>query len=577
MSTFGGSSVGRTIVGGAQRNNVGGRMRDQDASASPPVLQLAVVIEYVYQPQAILSNAEIKDKWMSVVNNPELIDVMPVGSVIAQIISDSGGLSATGYTILFPFFSSHIQFPVKIGEIIHVVYQDYVGRGNQLGFWMTRVHGNRAVEDANYTHLDRQFDGLNNLQNWSTNQLTKIQSSPEPGFPNGAGTIDTHTVRPIDNQGDPYAHFLSASQAAPFQSTMEPVPRWNKRPGEFVLQGSNNTMVVFGEDRTGPVDPNVNTEDQEETAGGFSGTIDIVAGRGRHLPASESENPTLTSPRVIKNSKGLLETDKAPWRNADTDGSRKTDNPNEGDPDFINDAARLMATMQAAVDEKFGITELPFPDKLLPILQPTSDTKLNRSYVVGKADHVRMIARTDAENGIDGTLLFLRQGAEDDGSDIGLIWMDKNGLGMNAKKVFFGQAVHEDPNENDNIDYNDDSGPFEPWILWSKYKDTVDSLQGQINALESKHKESIQSLRNGMKNILSAVENAFSANACPPYGQNPAITAAKAAIAATKDQLLDTPVDNPLTTVADDLSDKQKNNDDGNVSKKNHSQKLYGE
>ncbi len=277
MSTFGGSSVGRTLVGGAQRNNVGGRMRDQDASASPPVLQLAVVVEYVYQPQAILSNAEIKDKWMSVVNNPELIDVMPVGSVIAQIISDSGGLSATGYTILFPFFSSHIQFPVKIGEIIHVVYQDYVGRGNQLGFWMTRVHGNRAVEDANYTHLDRQFDGLNNLQNWSTNQLTKIQSSPEPGFPNGAGTIDTHTVRPIDNQGDPYAHFLSASQAAPFQSTMEPVPRWNKRPGEFVLQGSNNTMVVFGEDRTGPVDPNVNTKDQEETTGGFSGTIDIVA------------------------------------------------------------------------------------------------------------------------------------------------------------------------------------------------------------------------------------------------------------------------------------------------------------
>jgi len=80
-----------------------------------------------------------------------------------------------------------------------------------------------------------------------------------------------------------------------------------------------------------------------------------------------------------------------------------------------------------------------------------------------------------------------------------------------------------------------------------------------------------------MKNILTAVENAFSANACPPYGQNPAITAAKAAIAATKNQLLDTPVDNPLAAVANDLSDKQKNNDDGNVSKKNHSQKLYGE
>ena len=31
--------------------------------------------------------------------------------------------------------------------------------------------------------------------------------------------------------------------------TFEPVPRFTKRPGDFVIQGSNNTLISLGEER----------------------------------------------------------------------------------------------------------------------------------------------------------------------------------------------------------------------------------------------------------------------------------------------------------------------------------------
>lgn len=570
MSTFGGSNIGRTLVGGAHRTAIGRERRDNAVSASPPVLQKAVVVDIIYDVSVV--QGDYRDRLLQLVNNTELVDVMPVNSLVAQIVSDEGGLSASPFTILFPLFSSHIQLPIQVGEIVHVIYQDFVGRGNKVGYWLSRIHGNRAVEDANYTHLDRQYDALNNLQNWSTDNLSDIQTSPNPSFPNGAGTIDTYTIRPIDGQDDPYADYLERSLAAKLQ-TSEVVPRWNKRPQELVVQGANNALICLGEDRAGPVSGSAETESK-----GYSGTIDIVAGRGRHLPDNPKQEPALTAPRIIENSRGVFETDKAPWRNKASGGGRKRDNLNEGDPDYKNDAARLLVTMQSLVDNKFQITDLEFPESTLPVLQPTNEADsgtINRSYVVGKADHIRMVARKDKENKIEGTLLLVREGNAED-KDLGFLFINKYGMNLDAQKMFFGKAAHEDPAENDNINYNDDEGPYEPWILWSKYKDTVDSLQKQINDLQKEHKNAIQTLRDNLSTILTNVETAFSANTCVPYGQNPGITAAKLAIASGKNTLV-APVDEPLTKIGSDLSNEQTSNDNDNVSKKNHSQKVYGE
>lgn len=574
-SIHSGMNVSRRVIGGSTTNQVD--PRSGYTNGSPPTLQKAVVVDVIYDYNILTE--EYKEKLSVQVGNYELIDVIPIGSVIAQIISNDSGTSANPYTILFPFFSSHFMLPVQVGEVVHVIYQDYVGRGNKLGFWLSRIHGTRQVEDANYTHLDRQFDPLNNLANWTTENIKSIETSPDPNFPNGGDTTDTYSISPTEANVNPYDQFLEQSVAARLQ-TPESVPRWNKRPQELVLQGANNTLICFGEDRSGPA---ISDDSDEESADskGFSGTIDIVVGRGRFPPASKDEDPELTAARVIKNSRDSTETDKAPYRNKNENGRIK-DNPLEGNPDFVNDAARLYVSMQSVADTKFGVTTITFPAATLPISQPTNEDNtgtINRSYVVGKADHIRFIARKNEEKGIDGTILLLREGDPSDSTegeqDLSFLFVDKNGINLESKKIFFGSSVHEDPNESSNINYNDDDGPYEPWILWSKYKATVDNLQKQITDLQTEHKNSIQTLRNNIKTIFTNIETAFNTNVCPPYGANPGITAAQVAITDAKAKL-DTPVDEPLDKVKDSLDTDQSSNLTDNVSKVNHSQKIYG-
>jgi hypothetical protein len=65
--------------------------------------------------------------------------------------------------------------------------------------------------------------------------------------------------------------------------TPEPVPRWLKRPLEFVLQGSNNSLIVLGEDRNGSIggallEPPIDIPKQDGNPR-FAGAVDIVVGR----------------------------------------------------------------------------------------------------------------------------------------------------------------------------------------------------------------------------------------------------------------------------------------------------------
>ena len=55
--------------------------------------------------------------------------------------------------MFFPFFSSHLCLPVKPGEHVWCFY-DNVG-GKKIGYWISRKIAFLPVEDANYTHYDR--------------------------------------------------------------------------------------------------------------------------------------------------------------------------------------------------------------------------------------------------------------------------------------------------------------------------------------------------------------------------------------------------------------------------------------
>lgn len=571
-------NVSRRIVGGYTLNQSRSEQISAATAAPPPTLQTAVVADVIYDVSII--EGDYKTRLQNLVGNPELIDVLPVGAIIAQIISNEGGTSATPYTILFPFFSSHFQQPIQIGEQVHVIYQDFFGRGSSIGYWMSRIHSNRTIEDANYTHLDRRYDPSNNLVFWSTANLKNIRSSPDPNFPNGGNTQDTYTITPFRGQGNPYDDMYFSSSATRL-GTQESVPRWNKRPQEFILQGANNTLICLGEDRTGPVSASSGGGVIQEFKG-FAGSIDLVAGRGRFPPASPTEDPTRTAARLIRNSRGQQETDKAPFRNMNADGTRRQDNPNEGNPDYENDAARVYITMQSLVDDKFGITSIQYPEQTLPIAQPTNQQEqgtVNRSYVAGKADHIRLFARKNEPEGIEGTILILRQGdssTDTSGSrDLSYIFMDKNGMNLEADKIYFGTAAHENPNENDSINFNDDEGPYEPWILWSAYRAGVQSMQNQIKQLQDEHKKAIEEIRNQVAEHFGLLARAFDGGGTSaPYGPNSAVAAASV-IASNAENFIKNSGTN-LVPFVTTLSQSQADNMSNNISKINHSQKLYG-
>jgi hypothetical protein len=570
MTYRSGPNVGRSIVGHGNAS-IPGQLRQQSTEGSFPTLQKAVVIDVVYDTEVL--DSEYKERLKATVNNYELVEVLPINSIIARIISNSGGLSAQPDTILFPLFSSHVMFPVQVGEIVNVIYEDQNNLGSKIGYWISRTHGDRAVEDVNYTHLDRRFDPLNNLGNWSTENQSNIRTSPVPGFPNGGETPQTNTLSTTTNGNvNPYDEIINNAKAGKF-ITLEPIPRWKKRPNELIFQGTNNSLLSLGQDRANVVSGTLNGTDAKAE----SGTLYAVVGRGRFMPPSASSDAIAGSPRVIKNSRGYFETDKAPWRNQEPNGVRAKDKPQEGEPDFVNDATTFILSQQTKGDENFGLTELLYRESTLPIEQPTNSQNAgssNKAYAILKSDHIRMIARKNEESDIRGTILLIREGEE---NDLGYMFINEHGMNLDANKIYIGQASHENPADGEPT-FNDDNGPYEPYILWSKYRDTVNSLQQQINDLKDQHETSIKTLRTNVQTILQAISTATTApgaNICPPGAPNPAVAAIGAAI---KSQIskLTSPVDQPLTQATQKVSKEQNKNNKDNVSKKNHSQKIYG-
>lgn len=446
-----GFNANRRLAGSGGANIIGHELEKINTKGQSGTLFKAVVVEVITDPFS-LTEEQLETIGQSV-NNPELADVMPVNAVIAQIIANGGGMSSGGYTILFPLYQSHIMFPVNPGEIVYAIYEDYSDTGNKIGYWLTRTSGQKTTEDVNYTHLDRRFDKTTNQLNYSTFEKTQLSEITKgPDFQNGGGTEDTTTIPVLKKGENPFDTILKQSLAFKL-ITPEPVPRWKKRPGDFVLQGSNNTLICFGEDRSGPLE---NTQD----AKGFAGTIDIVVGRGRDIPKGDDEEPKLNAPRVITNSRGKLETDKAPFRR----GTNKSDNPNEGNPDFDHDAARLYVSMQTDGDTKFKINLNPTKSLSLPKL-PTIGT-FNKGYVVAKSDHIRLIARQNDEKGVKGTVLLIKEGNPD--QNLGYFFINENGqIQIEGPKIYKGKAT----------------GETEPEVLYTNYQETITSLQKQIDTL----------------------------------------------------------------------------------------------
>jgi hypothetical protein len=489
------TAISRRTVGGSTLGRPTAELRAASTTGAMPTLQRAVVVEIIDNPSALTE--EQKQILADQVNNPEFVDILPVNSILARMVSDSQDAGNPTSALLFPLFSGCMELPIVPGEHVWVIYPDSARSGTVIGYWITKVSEQRTVEDPNYTVHDRRFLPQYNPQALSTTERSQNQDIT-PDFPNGAGTPATATLRVTgSNNENPYDGIVENSTAIA-NFTFEPVPRWNKRPGEYVIQGRNNSTIVLGEDRTGPV------VRAEADAIGRAGSIDLVAGRARTLPPDENTDPEDTAPRLIENARSKLEVNKTPYL---IDG--RQDNPREGDPDLINDAARLLVTMQSEVDVNFGITNINFPTDTLEPVQPNDGSAgtLGKSYVVAKADNIRIIARKDDD--VDGTILIIREGTGED--DLAYLYIDATGkLQIYAPEIYLGKAT----------------GKAEPYIKWTEYKNTINHLQDEISSVREKLQNQLDEINTKYNRLVSTLTIAFSAATAVPYSPIASLTAA---------------------------------------------------
>ena len=446
------------------------------ADATSASLYRGVIIDVIHDP-AIFDEEQLEEIGATC-KDASLLEMAPRNSCIVQIVTGGqGAREDAAYMVCFPFFPPYLGMPIKPGEHVWVFIEDPTGPASALGYWICRISEPDYVDDINFTHSDRAFSALTSVPD-EREVEPPAEDDRGAGFPNGAGIPGKMRFR---NEGK-YDQIYSGSLG--MQSvTLEPVPRWTKRPGDLVLMGSNNTLISLGEDRgytkdsleeafaeppqwsnatttgaslaqanfdtppeDGPTDKNERT---------FAGTIDMVAGRGRYLPDPDSP-AELTACRVITNSRSYDEVDKnavGSGNDADNLQNRLTD-ASEGDPDFFNDASRIYLSMNTLPDFNFSIEYPQVPPagdsndgEDVEILEEFEDG-IGQAAIIMKSDEVRIIARQDMEQDtpIQGSITLIKEGTADDeaGEGRGIITIRPDGVIMiDGPKIVIGSGIEK--------------------------------------------------------------------------------------------------------------------------------------
>ena len=207
----------------------------------------AVVLEVINDPAAFRAQPNI-DFFLMDVNHSHFIERAPRNSVIVKILNDSQGKKESKELCL-PFFPPHLCFPVKPGEHVWVISPSSDGTQTQQYYWMCRVPTYLDSDDINYT-VDSRWLAYGKTDGEQTNGEDDKKDAEKDerlfGFPNGAS--ETSETFNISGGRHAYADILDQSLAIR-SFKFEPVPRLTKRPGDFVIQGSNNASITLGTTR----------------------------------------------------------------------------------------------------------------------------------------------------------------------------------------------------------------------------------------------------------------------------------------------------------------------------------------
>lgn len=525
-----GYNAGRQLTGGSGQNNNTQQSRDFLQGGSAPTIQRAVIVEIISDPTS-LTNAQMTNLENSVAN-PEMIEGMPYNSIIGRVITNSQDLGHPSLHVFYPMFPTHFQLPIKPGEQVLIMYEDYSGTGSSFGYWLSRPMAARQIEDVNYTHGDRIFDPFNHPRNMNSSILSSLTASA-PTFPNGAGTPESFSLFPSGST-NPYNDIVSRATAS-LIVTFEPVPRLKKRPGDLLLQGSNNASILLGQDRTGPILRVTGSEGRDIIE--KAGAVDIVAGLGapRKLPVDERTDPSEanhnpTAPRVIQNARNNKEVYKTPYK------SQKVDNPREGDPDFLRDLSRLYLAMKTKGDSNFKVQfdgeAGIFPssgDKLVQAISDLpSDAQNGQPFIVLKSEQIRVIAKgSDPDNGPTdhGEIRLIKEGSVDN-KDLSLFVMTKEG-----RIIMVGKDVQLQTHEDGKVllrcktSSTDDADPI---VLFSKFKEFAEDVYGKLETLRNTIADQIGNV---------ATQGISIPNAAGPFSPIPGLIGAKAMLTAARAQI----------------------------------------
>lgn len=351
----------------------------QGARADLPMFLRYVILETIFDPQ-IIDQVKL-DYWEHElgVSNITHATVAPANSIIARRVQ-SNNSSAEQAMVFYPFFPPNLGLPAQPGEHVWCMFEDPTGTKNDLGYWFCRIVTANHAEDINHTHPHRAHDSSFVAGTRDSFEGTDV---PFYEFRNGVvGEIDGERYTMPETAtapggDDAYKRLMKETDAGRLMH-YESVPRYRKRPGEQVLQGSNNTLIVMGRDRSGPVATYVIDDEKgsvprvpiDDVNVDGAGLIDLVAGRGQ-TPSTGGES--------VENDLQARELGKG----------KKQQSPNEGDVDYKNDRSRVLISQKTPVDLNFEV------QRFIADLGITEISRDGDGAVVIKSDRIRFIARSD--------------------------------------------------------------------------------------------------------------------------------------------------------------------------------------
>lgn len=340
-----------------------------------------VVLETIFDPQIVDDKKIAYWEHDLGVRNIKFASVLPRNTIIAQRVAEGSASSNETPMFLFPMLPPALSLPCNPGEHVWVMFENKSIKKSDLGYWVCRIIGPGFVEDVNHTHMPRIFDPSFHP---TTKDIHEGNDKPvyefRPGKVNIDGdtrvsAVETSTLYSTDEDG--YQALMQDSDAGKIRQ-YESVPRYRKRPGDVAFEGTNNSLIVLGQNRTGPVAEYVDDENgktptvpESDLFGPRAAAIDLVVGRG------ETE---ATAGTTVKNSLG----------NSELGKSQNELVGFEGDPDLKADRSRVLLTQRSKVDSDFSLDGFNGEFSI-------EDDENGAGSVVIKTDKARIIARSDIE------------------------------------------------------------------------------------------------------------------------------------------------------------------------------------